>query len=198
MAESQRRFSEQAKMAAQLDMKSSFEEMDNFTRQLVRRERANLLSLRNFIGDEALSHFNVESFTRNLMDWAGVEKDEVENFIKELDAAPPDGEIPLRSGPAGPLSVFGYNYLADHYGAENAAKLSIYSKLGGLQGPTSPIRRATADDYAYEILNLVNGKRTVHEIRDAVSAEFGPVPLEWVQEFLRALASIHVVQWAKN
>ena len=43
------------------------------------------------------------------------------------------------------------------------------------------------EEYAYEVLNFADGKRSADEIRDAVSAEYGPVPLELVLEYLRAL-----------
>lgn len=38
-----------------------------------------------------------------------------------------------------------------------------------------------------EVLNDVDGQRTASDIRDLVSAEDGPVPLDVVVEFLRAL-----------
>jgi len=84
----------------------------------------------------------------------------------------------------GPLSVFGYNYLSDHYGENNTRKLALlnYSSLYGSGG-----------EYAYEILNFVNGKRSAMDIRNEVSAEFGPVPLEMVVEYLKALESIEIV-----
>ena len=47
--------------------------------------------------------------------------------------------------------------------------------------------------YAYEVLNFVNGKRTAQEIRDLVSAEYGPVPLAMVVEYLRALQAGGVI-----
>jgi aminopeptidase YwaD len=78
----------------------------------------------------------------------------------------------------GPLSVFGYDYLEDKLGKEKADKLRL-PKLG--------------EGYAYEVLNLVDGQRTVSQIRDDVSAIYGPVPLDVVEEYLRALKSIGVV-----
>ena len=35
-------------------------------------------------------------------------------------------------------------------------------------------------DYAYEALNLVDGRRTVGQIRDALAAIYGPVPVSEV------------------
>jgi hypothetical protein len=42
--------------------------------------------------------------------------------------------------------------------------------------------------YAYEIFNFVDGKRTVGEIRDAVSAKYGPLPVDLVADYLNACA----------
>jgi predicted transcriptional regulator len=47
------------------------------------------------------------------------------------------------------------------------------------------------------LLNFANGKRNAQEIRDAVSAEYGPVPLEMVVEYLKALEKIGVVEHVK-
>ena len=48
-------------------------------------------------------------------------------------------------------------------------------------------------DYAYEALNLVDGRRSAQEIRDALTAIYGPVPLAAVVEYLRALESVGVL-----
>jgi aminopeptidase YwaD len=48
--------------------------------------------------------------------------------------------------------------------------------------------------FAYEALNLVDGQRTVSDIRDWLVAEFGAVPVEYVAEYLQALASIDVIR----
>jgi len=49
-------------------------------------------------------------------------------------------------------------------------------------------------EYAYEALNLVDGRRTVSAIRNWLTAELGPVPLACVSEYLAALESIGVVR----
>ena len=46
----------------------------------------------------------------------------------------------------------------------------------------------------YEILNFVDGKRSILDIRNAVSAEYEPVPVEWVTEFLDVLSKAGVVR----
>jgi hypothetical protein len=90
--------------------------------------------------------------------------------------------------PKGPLAVFGYDYFAEHAKAAGVAtsKLLSYEGLWG-----------SGEEYAYEVLNFADGKRNAQEIRDAVSAEYGPVPLEMVVEYLRALEKIGVVSEVK-
>ena len=46
----------------------------------------------------------------------------------------------------------------------------------------------------YEALNFVNGKRTVSEIRDLVSDEFEPIPVEEFSNYFEFLASVGVVK----
>ena len=84
----------------------------------------------------------------------------------------------------GPLSVFGYDYFFDHYDKTKPTP-KIYS-FSGLKG--------SGGEYSYEALNLVNGKRTALEIRNQLSAEFGPIPFEIVLEYLEALKSIDVIR----
>ena len=88
----------------------------------------------------------------------------------------------------GPLAVFGYDYFADHAKAAGVAtpKLLSYEGLWG-----------GGEEYAYEVLNFADGKRNAQEIRDAVSAEYGPVPLELVVEYLKALEKTGIVEAVK-
>lgn len=82
---------------------------------------------------------------------------------------------------AGPMSVFGYDYFDDHYPADATPPgLLQYQGIWG-------------GGYSYEVLNLVNGERSVKEIRDVVSAIYGPVPEAMVHEYLEALKAIDIV-----
>ncbi len=84
----------------------------------------------------------------------------------------------------GPMSVFGYDYFEDKYGHVKAKQLKVFG-YNGLWG--------SGGEYSYEILNMVDGIRSIGEIRNAVAAEFGPIPLEVVEEFLKALSEIGVI-----
>ena len=81
--------------------------------------------------------------------------------------------------------MFGYDYFADHTKAAGIATPKLLSYQGLWGG---------GEEYAYEVLNFANGKRNLQQIRDAVSAEYGPVPLERVAEYLTALEKIGIVE----
>ena len=85
----------------------------------------------------------------------------------------------------GPLSVFGYDWFDDH-----AKQLHLpRPKLLDFDG-----RLGAGSDYAYEVVNFADGKRDVQQITNDVSAEFGPIPLALVVEYLLALQRIGVVE----
>jgi aminopeptidase YwaD len=99
---------------------------------------------------------------------------------------PPESQLVFRRNPdiRGPMSAFGYDYFSDHYGSDRAGNIRLLRYQGA---------RGSGGEYAYEVLNLADGRRTAQEIRDFVSAVYGPVPLDLVVEYLRALAEIGVV-----
>jgi hypothetical protein len=112
--------------------------------------------------------------------------------LQDLVLSPPVPEIPQAGRNStvyernpdvqGPMGAFGYSYLVDKYGQFNTSDLRLrrYAGNGG--------------QYAYEALNFVDGNRTVSDIRDWLTAELGPVPLEIVEEYLDALESIDVIR----
>ena len=86
--------------------------------------------------------------------------------------------------PKGPLTGFGYDYLKDRAGALGLPTPELLARTG-LWG--------TGAEYGYEALNLVDGRRSVRQIRDDLSALCGPVPVQPVAEYLRVLARIGVL-----
>lgn len=121
----------------------------------------------------------------------------IESWTERLEAVaggPPaaapkaagDGAIVFARAPEprGPMSGFGYDYFEHKWGDRPRPRLLSARAQWGAGG------------YAYEALNLVDGRRTAQEIRDALSAIYGPVPLEHVLEYLRALQAIGVLTTA--
>lgn len=91
------------------------------------------------------------------------------------------GRIPTRRV-AGPMSVYYYDYVAERATADD---LKVVERLNV---------RPNADIVQYEILNLVDGKRSIQAIRDYIAAEYGLVPIEDVSDYLRLLEKIGVVK----
>jgi aminopeptidase YwaD len=84
--------------------------------------------------------------------------------------------------PKGPMTGFGYSYFDDQAQRRHIPAPALVARQG-LWG----------SDYAYEALNLVDGRRSVNQIRDALTAIYGPVPLAEVAEYLDDLARIGVL-----
>jgi aminopeptidase YwaD len=94
-----------------------------------------------------------------------------------------DSRVPMRnSNVKGPLSPTG-DWLLEKAGASSAT-ISI-------------ARVPNSDDVTYEIVNFIDGTRTVSQIRDAVSAEFAPLDLRAVSEYIDALAKSGAVTFKK-
>jgi len=85
----------------------------------------------------------------------------------------------------GPMRAFGYSYLTDKYTEERYEELKLPKHTG---------TNGSGGEYAYEALNLVNGNRTVTDIRNWLTAELGPVPIEYLSEYLQALESVDVIR----
>jgi hypothetical protein len=107
-------------------------------------------------------------------------------------AGDPDAKrIPVRIGEFGPLDYQNDNVLLARLGKERYGKIKLVSN-----GATRLLNVLDQSElYAYEIVNFVNGQRTVGEIRDAVSAEYAPLPVNLVADYLNACAEAGVIRW---
>ena len=100
-------------------------------------------------------------------------------------------KIPIRIGDFGPLVYQNDNVLRARLGAERVAKI----KLLDSEATHLLSLQSLSDLYAYEIVNFVDGKRSVGEIRDAVSAEYVPLSVELVSDYLEACREAGIIQW---
>lgn len=64
----------------------------------------------------------------------------------------------------------------------------VAEKAGAAARQLALRKLRNSGDVAYEIVNFVDGVRSISDIRDAVSAEFGNVPLGAVVEYVELLA----------
>jgi hypothetical protein len=109
-------------------------------------------------------------------------------FFTPRSAGPPaaKGGIVYRRSPEpkGPMDGFGYSWLDDRL------------KQAGLPKPVLLAREASEDgpSFGYETLNLVDGKRDVQQIRDALAATVAPAPVEEVAAYLATLERLGVLR----
>jgi hypothetical protein len=92
--------------------------------------------------------------------------------------ANPDGRVPKRTT-RGPID-----------GGYLMARLSP-EELAWMDGEGRGIRR----NLSFELVNFINGKRTITEIRNALSAEFTPVETRIVAHYIENLAQAGLVEW---
>jgi hypothetical protein len=83
----------------------------------------------------------------------------------------------------GPMNVYYYDYVAERANGD----LRAVERIGSM--PDGEI-------LLYEILNLVDGKRSVQAIRDYIAAAYGPIGIEDVADYLKLLERIGVVRMA--
>jgi len=86
--------------------------------------------------------------------------------------------------PKGPMSGMGYSYLEEQLNQKGLTRPRLLGTV---------TTWGSGGELAYEALNLVDGRRTAHDIRDDLSAIYGPVPLEVVQEYLDVLVEIGIL-----
>lgn len=92
-----------------------------------------------------------------------------------------DARVPVRN-PAilGPLNVYYYDYFTEVGVDVKSAKLS---------------KREGGEILAYESFNLVDGRRTVSEIRDILAGRYAPAPLSEISEYMDLLAKAKAIEW---
>lgn len=82
----------------------------------------------------------------------------------------------------GPMNVYYYDYVAERASGDD---LKVVERIN---------TRPNGEIVLYEILNLVDGKRSIQAIRDYIAAGYGLVPIEEVSDYLRLLEKIGVVK----
>jgi hypothetical protein len=174
-------------------------EARNLMAHAVEHERNALRTAANFAGGGTAAE---EPSIRRLESQAAAldEQLKTSGFLrgaKFVDPAPPWEEdasakrVPIRIDEFGPLTYQNDDVLVARLGRERVSKIKL------LSGAVS--HQLQAEDlpelYAYEIVNFVDGKRSVGEIRDAVAAEFGPIAVDVVEDYLEACKEAGVIAW---
>jgi hypothetical protein len=141
-------------------------------------ERRKVLSVESFATLSEVDHKDTMAYLNNLQALLGT-PDPVERPQRDETIYKRNADV------EGPMHGFDYSYLDDKLGADKAASLQLASHSTPYGG---------GGMFTYEALNLVDGKRTVSDVRDWLVAELGDVPLQYVAEYLQALESIDVLR----
>jgi len=204
LAQSEKRLAGVAERARQmLDDKDvaaeqSWYEARNLLRQTQAKESETLRSLAKFAG----TGFSTSSEERTLAAQADTIGKAIDEWAKKRggtgqtpqapwakDAAAQ--RVPVRVGDFGPLTYQNDNVLQARLGQER------YEKIKLLNSESTHLLN-TQDQgelYAYEIVNFVDGRRSVGEIRDATAAEYGPISADVVADYLQACVEAGVMKW---
>jgi hypothetical protein len=182
------------------DLPESYKEAKNIIRQAYVREAAAVASCSRFadgdntardfinklkdtlVNDKDASLKRLKNYYSYLCDAAGVKAVSVGPTAEEqrLGEAIPERVIEYR----GPL---GGDFLKTKLGDEfTETELLIWKEI--------PEGVASYNNIPYETLNFVDGKRSIAEIRDGVSAEYCSVSLKAVEEYLKVLEKAGIVR----
>jgi aminopeptidase YwaD len=182
---------------SRLQPKEAWYEARNLMTQMLRREQAELRSFSTYtqsnVDGAAAFDKDLDAQAAMLNEWLQYSAEK--RGVHDVQALPPwRGEpdaslIPVRTAEFGPLTYQNDDVLLDRLGSERVGKIKL------LGGGTSRLLRVQDQGalYAYEIVNFVDGKRSVGEIRDAVAAEFGPIPVDVVADYLKACEEAKIV-----
>jgi aminopeptidase YwaD len=181
----------------QLEPGEAWYEARNLLTQMLRREQAELRSFSMYTESdpdkEAAFSKDLEAQAAMLNGWIdhSAERRGAQSFLTQSPwhGQPGAERVPVRVGEFGPLTFQNDDVLLDRLGSERVSKIKLLNdELNRLIRVQDP--RAL---YAYEILNFVDGKRSVGEIRDAVAAEYGPIPVDVVFDYLKACEEAKIV-----
>ncbi len=166
-----------AGVLAEMERAEGYEEAANLAGQHVLYEQGVIDSIGTFVSlsPEAQHHAKHQIARLQILVGEG----------KSSDLESSDELICTRTfNPRGPMNGFGYSYFSDQLQKQKLEQPELLSYQG---------RSGGGAEYAYEVLNLIDGERSAAKIRDAVAATYGPVPVETVREYLQALTQIGVV-----
>ena len=172
------------------DLHENHKEAVNIINQVYKRELAALATVKDYSHRDQDVDEYVNALLQQIASHKQVSSNDISVFYNvtcrgreltperiSLNAAEQEAQtmIPRRNPKLkGPLSS---NFLVDRLGDYTTLPI------------TSMDSRIT-----YEILNFIDGKNTILDIRNAVSAEFEPVPVAWVIEYIQLLSRAGIVQ----
>jgi hypothetical protein len=171
-------------------------EAHNLIDQMLRRDQAALQSFARFTqGNSQELAASMDALKAQAATFHGwIEHGAAKHGVRASSApawhsAAQGARVPQRIAEFGPLTFQNDDVLLDRLGLEHVRKIKL------LDADSSRLLNAQDSGamYAYEIVNFVDGKRSVVQIRDAVAGEFGPIPLELVSDYLNACEAAKII-----
>lgn len=179
------------------ELATGYKEGINLIEQEARRETANLESLKRYSSRDKEVDAYLDSMVAKLKNEKTAWRAELDRYYQLTCQA--KGVKPEKIG----LTA-----------EEVAAQKNIPRRNPALKGPVNmaflrdrikeepeafnlPIFREDSR-IPYEILNFVNGQNSLLDIRNAVSAEFKPLPLSWVEAYLRLLSRAGIINFGSS
>jgi aminopeptidase YwaD len=183
----------------ELSAQEALFEARNLLAQLLHREQAGLQSFAAYTHSQpralASSVEALKSQATTLNGWlvqaAATRGAHDANWVPAWRTTPEAARLPHRIGEFGPLTFQNDDVLRDRLGEERLHRIQLLS-AGSSRFVNVQDRSAL---YAYEIVNFVDGKRSIADIRDAVSAEFGPIPIGIVSDYLNACEEAKIIAY---
>jgi aminopeptidase YwaD len=180
-ANAQVRLGEDGRRAMAMAADNHQAEAANIVSQALRREQQRLRSLSRFVNLDADLHLGSDYVDRLSTGLADAAKGMLQIVSDRSAPRATDTRVPVRNAAVkGPLAPDGD---------------WVIEKAGAAAATIAVARVARSDDVTYEIVNFIDGTRSVGEIRDAVSAEFEPIELKAVAEYLDLLAKTGAVRF---
>jgi aminopeptidase YwaD len=128
--------------------------------------------------DEKKNQQNIYYYYASLCQQYELEPEEITFAIAENHSL-----VPYRvNAYRGPIDG---DFLDKHIGGEGLGSLKLFK--------SGQNKIMNLYNIMYELLNFVDGKRNIMQIRNAASAEFQPLPLDAIEEYFRALEKAGIV-----
>jgi len=187
---------------AKEDLPQGFKEAQNIIHQAYLREAKTLMSCVSIAEGNKYQNNYLKEWEKTLIDEEKIAqkrlKTKYHENCRQLDVKPKsilisNKEKQLRQ--VIPYRVMDYKgpigsgFLEERLGeAYNPEQLLLYQNLSGEDV-------VWFGNIPYETLNFVDGKRSIAEIRDCISAEYTPISLEAVEEYLVLLKKADIIRF---
>jgi len=183
------------------DLPQAYRDATNVVKHGLSRETGSLTSLSRLVGDQGFKA-QVDPLLLDFQARERAARQRLESYataragqlhVPAAKLKDPGADAKFRSAiPERSPDIRGpVNFFRPEYG-----RWWLIEKTGDEQFDQKVALAQRGEYFMYEVLNFADGKRNIAEIRDAVSAEFEPVPLAEVAQYFEFLQKLGVVRMA--